>query len=235
VDPCNCDIETLPKTSAYLPDAQYQGKTLYYSYATCGSTDQWTSENHEKACVNQNTKDTCNELPKCLWSDDHRKCGGKELMGVCQKPIEDYKWGEKQCRCIGIDNQKGNTTMRISKDPETHLDYPADAGATCDAWDMDRHPDCKGPNKADWCVHRWCFVDPCSCNLDAPPKGSIYLPEASFQGRPLFYSYRTCGSEDLYMSKEEQMKATAKQAQVCSSAWAATPLVGLLAAAFLSI
>lgn len=240
VDPCNCDLEVLPKTSSAQPDAKYQGKTLYYSYATCGSVDKWTESNDaaKGACINQKDKATCNGNEKCLWSDSQKKCGGKELMGVCKKPIVDYEWGEVDCRCIGIDGQKGVTNVRISENPEKHMDYPADVGATCDAWDNNRHPDCQGPNKADWCIMRWCFVDPCKCNLgtEAPPKQSSYLPEATAaQGRPLFYSYWTCGSEDVWTSEEKQAKALSKQAEVCSSAWAASPIVGLLVAAFMSL
>jgi len=234
VDPCKCDIEVMPKVSSYLPDAQYQGKSVYYSYASCGSTDQWTSENADKACVNQKDAASCKGLSRCAWSDEHKKCGGKELMGVCNKPIQDFKWGQPECRCIGIDGQGGTTKMKLGEGK--FKDYPADTGATCEAWDKTNHPDCAGPNAPEWCIHRWCFVDPCSCELDqgdgssSPPKSSYYLPEATFQGKPLFYSYNTCGGQDVYADEEKIKKAAQKQDEVCSSAWAASPFVGLLLA-----
>lgn len=220
VDPCNCDIDVLPKVSAYLPDAEYQGKPVYYSYATCGSEDQWTSENNDESCVNQEDKDACEALDDCAWSEEEEKCGGKEAMGQCDEELDEEKWGKEGCRCIGLAGQGGLTKMLLSFDNETGIqamkDYPAETAASCDAWDADRHPDCMGDDAPDWCAQKWCFVDPCSCDLpDTPPKDSFYLPDAKFQGKPIFYSYATCGAEDSYMDEEEQKGAAARQAEVC--------------------
>merc|ERR1719162_1905101 len=37
VDPCNCGYDT--RKAMYMDHSQFQGKSLYYSYATCGNTD----------------------------------------------------------------------------------------------------------------------------------------------------------------------------------------------------
>lgn len=221
VDPCKCDIEVIPKTSAYLPDAEYQGHPVYYSYATCGSEDKWTSGNHEEACVNAENEDACKALDKCAWNADQQKCGGKEAMGACAEPgdLDETKWGKEECRCVGIVGQEGNTSMMISSDPETYQEYPADTGSTCDSWDLENHPDCEGDDKPEWCEARWCYVDPCSCDLgeEFPPKGAFYLPDSTFQGKPLFYSYKTCGATDSFASQEVLDEALAKQQEVCGS------------------
>eukprot|EP00931_Biecheleriopsis_adriatica_P021251 TRINITY_DN1394_c0_g1_i6.p1 TRINITY_DN1394_c0_g1~~TRINITY_DN1394_c0_g1_i6.p1 ORF type:complete len:624 (+),score=112.37 TRINITY_DN1394_c0_g1_i6:925-2796(+) len=171
VDPCNCDIETKPKQSSYLPDGAYQGKPLYYSYATCGGIDTWNDQQEVK-------------MPEA----DDSMCKGIE---------GETTWGKAECRCIGIGGQSGSTNVTINK---TQVAYPADTGTECKTWDLINHPACSG-NKTeipDWCEKRWCYVDPCSCSLDTPPKISSYLPEATFSGRTIYYSYDTCGSSDTW-------------------------------------
>jgi hypothetical protein len=153
---------------------------------------------------------------------------GKELVGVCKKHLEVSTWGESKCRCVGIANLLGeiavNTgdwksggasfqqlaggpaTGQLSKlhFPQKVTKYPADTGGTCDAWDNGRHPACKDedPSKRpEWCENKWCYVDPCSCDLDVPPKVSFYVPGATFQNIPIYYSYSTCGSNDTWTAK----------------------------------
>jgi len=227
VDPCNCDIPDIPKISAYLPDSKYQGKPVYYSYETCGAKDEYTTKNHKEACVNQPSKDVCNGKPKCKWSDDKHKCGGKDVMGYCLKPLPVNTWGENGCRCVGIDNQPGTLEVHYDENSGETTEYPADTGATCDSWDLNRHPECKGADKPGWCTDRWCFVDPCSCNLDVPPSRTNYLPDSNFQGNPIFYSFATCATENRY-SKTHKKRHAEEQAVVCSSAWVFTPVAALL-------
>ena len=38
------NVADLPKPSAYLPDAKYQGKPVHFSYATCGGKDSFSTE-----------------------------------------------------------------------------------------------------------------------------------------------------------------------------------------------
>eukprot|EP00746_Dinoflagellata_sp_MGD_P165381 gnl/MRDRNA2_/MRDRNA2_94606_c0_seq1.p1 gnl/MRDRNA2_/MRDRNA2_94606_c0~~gnl/MRDRNA2_/MRDRNA2_94606_c0_seq1.p1 ORF type:complete len:1140 (+),score=216.23 gnl/MRDRNA2_/MRDRNA2_94606_c0_seq1:110-3529(+) len=209
VDPCKCDISTLPKTSLYLPGATYQGKPIYYSYATCGAKDMFTV-NRKEACVNQMTEAACDAFPKCGWHEG--RCMGKELIGTCQKKLHGFTWGRSNCRCIGVANLLGDLVVNVGgktkgKFPTEVTKYPADLGATCQAWDNGRHPDCKNKVKTlrpDWCEKTWCYVDPCSCDASIPPKTSKYLPDASFQGKPIYYSYHTCGSEDSWTAKHHK-------------------------------
>jgi len=197
VDPCNCDLKVLPKASAYLPDATFQGKPVYFSYTTCGGNDQWSADFHKDACVNQRSEEDCKALTKCAW--DGEKCGGKEIMGMCNVELNDEVVGQKGCRCIGIDNQLGSTKASIGG---SLVSYPADLGAICSAWDTDTHPQCKGDDeRPDWCGQAWCFVDPCECDLAVPPKTSSYLPTATFQEKPLYWSYATCGVGDTYTAE----------------------------------
>jgi len=74
-------MTTPPKTSSYLPDANFQGKPVYYSYQTCGGVDSFTADVKD-ACVNQKSSGECSKLKKCAWNGD--ECLGKELVSVCE-------------------------------------------------------------------------------------------------------------------------------------------------------
>jgi len=56
-------------------------------------------------------------------------------------------------------------------------------------------------DKPDFCSKKWCFVDPCSCDIGRPPKVSAALFDASFAGKKVYYSYETCADMDVYTSK----------------------------------
>lgn len=193
VDPCNCNIPVPPKISSYMPKATYQAKPVYYSYATCGGKDTWTSEHHEAACVNQKTAGACEGLDKCAWSGS--KCLGKEVLGQCTQKLHGFTWGMGNCRCIGIDGRDGTMDALIGKKT---VSFPSETGGTCEAWDSARHPDCLKPDAPKWCSQTWCYVDPCSCQLNTPPVVSSYVPDGLYQGRPIYFSYETCGSADTY-------------------------------------
>eukprot|EP00933_Yihiella_yeosuensis_P040415 TRINITY_DN3471_c0_g1_i1.p1 TRINITY_DN3471_c0_g1~~TRINITY_DN3471_c0_g1_i1.p1 ORF type:complete len:487 (+),score=107.05 TRINITY_DN3471_c0_g1_i1:101-1561(+) len=173
VDPCNCKLSTPPKKAlegGYFPNAKFQGRDLWYSYATCGAVDEWLEKEEQNKQA---------EEPK-----------------FCAKAVDDTKWGLDGCKCIGINGQPGTTNVSIAAD--LTMAYPSDVGATCEAWDNKQHPDCTKKNKPKWCEQAWCFVDPCSCNIGVPPKPTVYLPGSSYQGRPLHYSYMTCGGDDAF-------------------------------------
>jgi len=200
VDPCNCNIPVPPKVSAYLPKATYQNKPVYYSYATCGGKDTWTSEHHKAACVNQKSAGDCAKLDKCGWSGS--ECLGKEVLGQCSQKMHGFSWGMGNCRCIGIDDREGSLQALIAKDKT--MKYPAETGGTCEAWDANRHPDCLKGDAPKWCKQAWCYVDPCSCKLSVPPKTSAYVPEGKYKGRPIYYSYATCGSVDHWTAENHK-------------------------------
>lgn len=194
VDPCNCNIPVPPKVSAYMPAATYQAKPVYYSYATCGGKDTWTSENHKEACVNQKNFADCTKNDKCGWNG--KVCMGKEVLGQCSQKLHGFTWGMGNCRCIGVDGRDGVLNAVIAKDKKAP--YPAETGGTCHSWDDQTHPDCKKPDAPKWCRQQWCYVDPCSCSLNTPPVVAGYVPDGLYQGRPIYFSYETCGSVDTY-------------------------------------
>jgi len=115
-------------------------------------------------------------------------------------------YGDSRCPCIGFDNVEGETVFKLDhEEKEVDVSYPADIGARCKAWDDDRHPLCKAGEKPGrgekWCAQSWCYVDPCNCNIDVLPKISTYDAEATYQGKPLFWSYATCGGKDMFTKK----------------------------------
>lgn len=119
-------------------------------------------------------------------------CGGKDMWTKALPEV-----GTPGCRCINFDNVPGNIQMEIEGQLTA---YPAEVGGTCSSWDKELHPLCKSDKPPKWCTERWCYVDPCSCSLpkDTPPKVSSYLPEATFTGKSIYYSYETCGAKDYY-------------------------------------
>lgn len=317
VDPCNCKIEDNPKISKMMPQATFRGKTLYYSYATCGEKDIWTAQHHtgahaffevksgpceltnfdtcvqspnypkgygnneyceiqgspgaavqttsfqtehgfdfmkidgasyhggkgpdnvtlksglitwrsdgvvtnkgwqictdtgSGACVNQFNEDSCKRLEKCAWNSEEKRCMGKETFGVCQTQDPMYGQHDPPCQCIGINGMYGATDVNVADagEPEKLVKYPTSVGSACWAWDWGHHPDCKGDSPKSWCYKKWCYVSPCGCKIETPPKLSHYFPWVNYQGKPLYYSYATCGEADTYTEKEN-LKACVNQ------------------------
>lgn len=137
----------------------------------------------------------------------YETCGSKDLWATAEPATGSYG-----CRCVGFDNQAGNMKFQLGAG-KTAL-YPAEAGGSCAAWDLDNNPACavKG-KKPDWCEKKWCFVDPCSCKTAVPPQLSAYLPTASMQGKAIYFSYETCGESyvgsDLCSEKRSETDCTA--------------------------
>eukprot|EP00445_Apocalathium_hangoei_P004821 CAMPEP_0203861892 /NCGR_PEP_ID=MMETSP0359-20131031/13278_1 /ASSEMBLY_ACC=CAM_ASM_000338 /TAXON_ID=268821 /ORGANISM="Scrippsiella Hangoei, Strain SHTV-5" /LENGTH=366 /DNA_ID=CAMNT_0050779205 /DNA_START=54 /DNA_END=1154 /DNA_ORIENTATION=+ len=168
------------------------------------------------------------------WS--YATCGGEDMFSDELPEI-----GAAGCRCIGFDNIPGETEIVVPGDdrrPDQVVLYPAEIGGTCKAWDHKVHPECtKGAESPSWCQQRWCYVDPCSCSLKAPPKVTTYLPDATFAGKSLYYSYETCGHADTFTktynihacvnqdSEEKCLKLESKDgAQKC--AWIGSSCLG---------
>lgn len=194
VDPCNCDLDVLPKmTNAGI---KYQGGPAYWSYATCGSVDTYTDTMNTDSCAAQKTSAACAAVDDCLWNG--KVCGGKEVIESCAHVAkkDPAVYGEEDCRCIGIDGrQPGKAFMYI--DEERYAQYSPNVGAYCDAWEMESHPECAGATKPAWCSLRWCFVDPCKCKTKTAPK-MVSGPNRAmrFQGKVAHWSAETCGSSD---------------------------------------
>jgi len=173
VDPCACSgLEAPPKASDYLGNGTFQGKKVHYSYATCGEKDSYSSEEKKKE------------------AETGFNCSAHKIP---------ESFGKEQCPCVGFDDIKGETVAKIEG---KEVKFPADLGGSCEAWDDDVSPACKGNETAAWCKEKWCYVDPRKCDIDvmpkmAPPETS-YQPEARYQNLPLYYSYSTCGSKDTW-------------------------------------
>jgi len=177
VDPCSCNLEVSPKVSDYLgKEATYQGKQVYYSYATCGEKDSYSS-NEKVREAKEAIEDTCTST----------------AVG--------FSFGKEECPCIGFSDVEGDTVVKINK---TKVKYPADLGGSCAPWDDDLHPSCSSDedDAPEWCKSEWCYVDPRKCNLKVLPKmapaDTSYQPKAMYQELPLYYSYSTCRSEDTW-------------------------------------
>lgn len=202
VDPCKCkSISPLPKPSIYLPGAKYQGRPVHFSYATCGSTDSYSAAEEKKTA--------------------------KHIKETCDAKVDSATWGMKKCRCVGIGPQPGSTHITIKG---KSVPFPGDTGATCKAWEKDNHPECAQSSPPSWCSQAWCYVDPCSCNLAEQPKTSSYLPDARYQGKPLYYSYATCSSADSFTSEMENACVNQKTQSKCSvlsrCAWTGSQCLG---------
>jgi hypothetical protein len=176
VDPCNCDkVSPYPKPANYLPNSQYQGKPVHFSYATCDGMDS--------------------------YSETGAGSDYEQVEKTCAAPVDSATWGHEDCRCVGFAPQEG--TMKVDIEGK-QVDFPADTGGQCKAWEKANHPECKGSSPPSWCSQSWCYVDPCKCKSAAPPKVSSYVPDANYQGRPVYYSYEACGGTDSYTSTEHK-------------------------------
>mmetsp|Transcript_97725 Transcript_97725/g.309894 ORF Transcript_97725/g.309894 Transcript_97725/m.309894 type:complete len:467 (-) Transcript_97725:323-1723(-) len=216
VDPCNCkprDPSVLPHPSAYIPNALYQQKRVYYSYEACGEQDTWTTKNNNAACQTKQTSFDCVSTSGCAWTLD-QGCVGEELAGsTCSQNFvrDSLTWGRTECQCVGFTElsgfavahapQSGNGTDEAASTLDFNLS--ASVGSTCKAWDDGAHPACQGSgSKPDWCTKRWCLVDPCKCGLDTPPKISTYFTGAKWLTHQVYYSYAACGETDTYTEAE---------------------------------
>eukprot|EP00928_Gymnodinium_smaydae_P088309 TRINITY_DN72415_c0_g1_i1.p1 TRINITY_DN72415_c0_g1~~TRINITY_DN72415_c0_g1_i1.p1 ORF type:complete len:574 (-),score=154.90 TRINITY_DN72415_c0_g1_i1:124-1845(-) len=116
--------------------------------------------------------------------------------------------GEANCPCLANLKPPGKPHIKGEK----IAIYPDDIGTSCDVWDGGRYPGaCTGSDTSkfedgqefDWCFQKWCYVDPCNCvTRGAHPEASAYFPSGKTpEGRPLYYSYATCGSKDHWTQK----------------------------------
>jgi len=107
-------------------------------------------------------------------------------------------YGKNECRCVGMDNLQGYYATQVNFH---HVQYAAETGASCEAWDKGSHPECKGAVPPQWCSQQWCYVDPCSCDLDVLPKPTSTGVE--YQGGSAYWSYATCGGTDFFSEENE--------------------------------
>jgi hypothetical protein len=169
VDACNCKgLKELPTPSGYLRDAEYKGHGIFFSYATCGAKDTYTA------------KDT---------ADDRKD----EIEKACSADAEEELWGKADCQCTGFTPEEGVVQVLNGK---TVLEYQADYGANCAAWDSDNDPACMEDGAPSYCEEKWCYVS--SDCKQSGVKTSHLIPDATVDGDPIQYSYETCGGTNNY-------------------------------------
>lgn len=198
VDPCKCRIAPAPKRSSL--NFSYQGAPLYWSYATCGDEDL-LSHIAPGVCPNQKIESDCKANDGCAW--DGSRCLSQELSDACNTSVQasEEVTGKKTCRCIGRTYMGGTVKMDFGSDRMT---YPASVGGNCSAWDDGNYKDCKGDDAPAWCKQKWCYVDPCDCDLpDSQPKKTT--AKVKFQGNPAYWSYATCGGQDLFTEENRTL------------------------------
>lgn len=171
VDPCKCNLAT-PKSSDLFPTASFHGRTLFYSYATCGSKDSYSSSAKVSAAK-------------------------KTIAAMCDIPPIATNIGSANCLCAGIANRSGTTMMNYGGKV---VAYPGAVGTYCSAWDANNAPKCKTDSPPSWCSQAWCYVDGSSCEISVPPKVTKAMKGASIGGEDLRYSYATCGGSDSFTS-----------------------------------
>jgi len=179
VDPCTCKgTEEMPKPSDYLKGAEYQGVGLFYSYSTCGAKDSYSADD----------------------SEGNRE---EKIQGACGVTVDNKVWGSKDCLCTGVAPLDGQVKVK------TGDEYEADYGANCEEWDNGNDPKCRGDSPPDYCAEKWCYVNPDECSGVSPkPKPSAMLPDAtSDSGKPLYFSYATCGGTDKFSGYSAGSKA----------------------------
>lgn len=174
VDVNNCDEEKGPFPSRYFDNAFIRGKTLHYSYATCGGKNTFSRRYRTK------TELASERSTAALTASTYGSTG---------------------CECVAIEGLSGTTAVTV--DGSSYPDrYSSDTGSSCQAWDKNRYPkECDGskPQNADWCSQAWCWVDPDKCtNVAKGPFETQYMKHLKFHGKAPHYSYETCGGTNTF-------------------------------------
>jgi hypothetical protein len=124
--------------------------------------------------------------------------------------------GTVGCKCLPMNKLVNNTEEHVIHIQGSRVTFPPDYGDTCKAWDDNLHPECK-PNEArkndaktfvkpDYCTAKWCYIDPCKCDItkinNSAPLHTLY-DGRKYKGKDLYWSHATCGSssEEAYALK----------------------------------
>jgi len=169
VDPCNCKTETHDlSASTYLPTWKYHKKPLHFSYSTCGATaDPWFEE-----------------TPAPVVRHVSAKCDQVEA-GV----------GSPTCPCVGFAGRPGHVNLIYGGKGGP---YKAEIGSSCGLWEAGAYPACFGSDVPEWCHQTWCYVDICNCKgIGAAPRPTQKIAGSHIQGRPMYFSFETCGNPYL--------------------------------------
>jgi len=111
------------------------------------------------------------------------------------------------CSCVNVDvgwrDTNGSIVITLDgNNGSNNVSYQhglnlAGGAGGCKAWDDGDYPArCDGPAaaRAPWCGRKFCFVDPCQCNITH--KVSTYFGNSAINGNPVHLSYATCGEND---------------------------------------
>jgi len=141
---------------------------------------------------------TCNADSQCEYSCLEGQCATKKQHKRHVKDLEKAQKelaGHKKCKCVGAGTGDVDTSEHYDIQPvATH----------CASWDADHSPSCAVESPPDWCAQKWCIVDADKCrgNLDA--EESSYYPG-------LYFSYTTCGAQDVWTGSEEREEVTGEE------------------------
>jgi len=192
VDPCRCNGPTDFGLSDYFTST-IDSKPLYYSYNACGSSDQYASAK----CAAFTASAACTAEDECAYSagacgaDASRVSAPRNASGCGETT------GATSCPCINSNGQTPVNGKLITDKPgfKDHQ-YPIDYGKQCTPHAEPGQPGCQGNYPQGWCSNPFCYVDPCNCNDPLIGLSDYFTRTTS--GKPLYYSYATCGNSDGY-------------------------------------
>lgn len=133
---------------------------------------------------------------------------------LLKEEIQTGKAGSSKCPCVGIGNLKGDFNVPF-KVYNASVKYPVDVGSSCEAWERTTAPACQKQDKPDWCEQKWCYVDPCNCDLDILPKQTSM--GLTYQGSTAYWSYKTCGGKDSWSAGLKDACVNQKNESDCQS------------------
>lgn len=154
--------------STYLPSWKYHKRPLHFSYETCGSSGE-------------------------SWFKEYPK----HVTAKCSEPESGV--GSPTCPCVGIEGKPGHINLMYAG---IEGPYKAEIGSYCGLWENGAYPTCTVPgadgNIPEWCFETWCYVDACNCRgIAEAPRQTQKLAGSNFHGKPMYFSFNTCGGKYL--------------------------------------
>ena len=193
VDPCTCNGFALAASDYF----EGSGVSLFYSYAVCGSSDDYNIVK----CTAITDEVACNAEDECTYSSGSCQVDLAATMNALEEVRTSAScpplYGNPACPCIQDNGQTivDNTVITDKAGFSGHA-YPFDYGEQCTAHAEPGVASCSDPFPPAWCGSAWCYIDPCNCNDENVGLSDYFTTTAS--GKPLYFSYATCGSLDTY-------------------------------------
>lgn len=130
--------------------------------------------------------------------------------------------GDPRCPCLAEGSTplsmydgmiNGNDCLVFDFRNGTSYCYPKAYGiGKCDTHDRELPPDCADStgkrllHAPEWCDDQWCYVDPKECSAVDTPLLSAYFPKAN-----TYYSYDTCGDDNIFAKHQQAANKTAPE------------------------